>query len=43
MRVSVTADEWRALKVLAVERDLELRELVTTALHTSPLTKKVFA
>ena len=43
MRISVTDAEWKRLKVLAVERDLELRQLVTSALQTSPVTKRVFA
>ena len=43
VRILVTDEQWKGLKVLAVERDLEIRELVTTALQTSTLTKKVFA
>ena len=42
VRVSMTDAQWKAFRVLAVERDQELRELVTAALQTSPLTKKVF-
>lgn len=43
VRVSCTDDQWRALKLLAVSKDQEIRQLVTAALQTSPLTKKVFA
>ena len=43
VRIQVSDDEWKRLKVLAVERDQELRELMTAALQTSPITKKVFA
>lgn len=42
LRVTVTDDEWKALRTLAIERDQELRQLATAALHTSPLTKGVF-
>jgi hypothetical protein len=43
LRATMTDDQWKAFRVLAVEREQELRELVTAALQTSPLTKKVFA
>lgn len=35
--------EWKALRVIAVERDQAIRELILAALQSSPLTKKVFA
>jgi hypothetical protein len=43
VRVSMTDAQWKALKVLAVERDQQIRDLVTAAIQSSPLTKKVFA
>ncbi len=43
VRILATDAEWKRIKMLAVERDQEIRELVTAALQTSPLTKKVFA
>jgi hypothetical protein len=43
VRVQVTDAQRKAMKQLAVERDQEIRELVTAALQTSPLTQKVFA
>lgn len=43
VRVQVTEAQRKALKQLAMERDEEIRGLITWALRTSPLTKKVFA
>lgn len=43
VRVLLNDEQWKALRVLAVERDMELRTLVTTALQTSPLTKGALA
>ena len=43
LRGLMTDAQWKAFRMLAVERDQELRELVTVALQTSPVTKKVFA
>lgn len=43
LRASMTDAQWKAFRMLAVEREQELRELVTVALETSPHTKKVFA
>lgn len=43
VRLRVTEDQRKAIKVLAVERDQELADLLTAAVETSPLTKKVFA
>jgi len=43
LRASMTDAQWKAFRVLAVEREQELRELVTAALQASPVTKKVFA
>jgi hypothetical protein len=43
VRVQVTDAQRKALKQLAVERDQELRWLMTDALSTSPITKKVMA
>jgi hypothetical protein len=42
VRARATDKQWRKLKTLAIERDMEIRELVTAALQTSPLTEKVF-
>ena len=43
VRAQVTEDQRKALKQLAIERDQEIRDLVTAALQTSPITRKVFA
>ena len=43
VRVQLTGSQRKAIKQLAVERDQEIRELVTAALQTSPITRKVFA
>jgi ribosomal protein L20 len=43
VRAQVTEDQRKALKQLAIERDQEVRELVTAALQTSPITRRVFA
>lgn len=43
VRVTLSDAQWKALKALALDRDQQIRELVTAALQTSPLTKKVFA
>lgn len=43
VRVQATDAQWKALRLLAVERDQEIRELVTAALQTAPLTRRVFA
>jgi len=42
VRVFATDDQWKALRKLALDRDQEIRELVTAALQTSPITKAVF-
>jgi hypothetical protein len=42
VRIFATDDQWKALRRLALDRDQEIRELVTAALQTSPLTKGVF-
>lgn len=41
VRVQVTPAQKKALKHLAMMRDEEIRGLITWALHTSPLTRKV--
>lgn len=38
----MTDAAWRALRVLAAERDETIGDLVTWALHTSPHTRKAF-
>ena len=43
VRILVTDDEWKRLKMLAVEREQEIRQLMTAALQTSRLTKGVFS
>ena len=43
LRALMTDAQWKAFRMLAVERDQELRELTTAALQVSPLTKKVFS
>jgi len=42
VRVQVTEDQRKALKQLAIERDEEVRSLMTWALRSSPITRKVF-
>lgn len=42
VRAQVTEDQRKALKQLAIERDEEIRDLVTWALRTSPITRRVF-
>lgn len=42
VRVQVTPAQRKALKQLAVERDEELRGLMTWALRTSPITRSAF-
>ncbi len=43
VRAVMTDAQFKALKVLAVEKDLDVRDLVTTALQTAPATRRVFA
>lgn len=43
VRISCTDAQWKAIRVLAVEREQDIRDVVTAALQTSPVTKKVFA
>jgi len=41
VRPKMTDRQWRALRVLAAERDETIGDLVTWALHTSPHTRNV--
>lgn len=43
VRVQVTDEQRKALKQLAIERDEEISGLMTWALRSSPITRKVFA
>lgn len=43
VRVQVTEAQRKALKQLAIERDEEISSLMTWALRSSPITRKVFA
>ena len=43
VRAVMTDAQFKALRLLAVERDVDIRDLVTTALQTAPATRKVFA
>lgn len=42
VRIAVTEDQWKRLRIIAVERGCDIRTLMTDALRTSPLTKGVF-
>lgn len=42
VRLRITPDEWKRLKMLAVEREQDIITLVTAAVQSSPLTKKAF-
>jgi hypothetical protein len=43
VRLQVTEAQKKALRVLAVERDQEIGEMMTAAISTSPITRKAFA
>jgi len=43
VRLQVTKTQKRALKQIALERDEEVRSLMTWAVRTSPITRKAFA
>jgi hypothetical protein len=42
VRIVCTDDEWKALKRIAFERELEIRQLVTAAVQTAPATRAAF-
>lgn len=42
MRANITADEWAALRKLAIDRGTTTAELVAAALRSSPVTRRAF-
>lgn len=42
VRIACTDAQWKAIRKLAVDREQDIRDVITAALESSPVTKKVF-
>lgn len=43
VRITATDEQYKALRTLAIERGQTVQAIVTAALQTAPVTRKVFA